>query len=68
MNEKVKKIIKQQEAGITNVVESLSSTKLTRMGGEIRPEVKVYHKDPYEASRIAQELMDDLNKKYKVNE
>lgn len=57
------------EAGLFAVSESLSSVKLVRTaGGEVRPEVKVYHSDPIEAMRLAQEIMDKLNEKYKVNE
>ena len=54
--------------GIT-ITESLSSTKLTRTaGGEVRPEVKVYHQDPLEACKIARKIMDGLNEHYKVNQ
>lgn len=61
------KNIKNEASNIT-ITESLSSVKLTRTaGGEIRPEVKVYHVDPVEAGKIAQTIMDELNKKYKVN-
>lgn len=57
------------EAGAVTITESLSSVKLTRTaGGEVRPEVKVYNLDPKEASRIAKDIMDDLNSRYKVNE
>ena len=57
-----------EASGIT-VTESVSSVALKRTaGGEVRPEVKVYHQDPLEACRIAEEIMDKLNTKYKVNE
>lgn len=63
------KVNKTIQASAITVTDSLSSIKLTRTaGGETRPEVKVYDSDPRKAFLLAQELMDMLNKKYKVKE
>lgn len=65
-NEKEIKTKTIQATAIT-VTDSLSSVKLTRTaGGEIRPEVKVYDSDPLVAEQMVQDIMDRLNKKYKV--
>ena len=65
----VKKETKTITASAITVTDSLSSVKLTRTaGGEVRPEVKVYNADPQKAYDKAIKLMDDANKKYKVNE
>ena len=68
-NDEKKVETKTIQASSITITDSLSSVKLTRTaGGEIRPEVKVYDSDPQEASTIAEQIMDKLNKKYKVNE
>lgn len=68
MEEKTK-VNKTIQATAITVTDSLSSVKLTRTaGGEIRPEVKVYDSNPVLAEQRAQNIMDRLNKKYKVKE
>jgi len=55
------------QASAITITDSLSSVKLTRTAGnEIRPEVKVYDSNPQKAMQTAQDIMDKLNKKYKV--
>lgn len=69
--DKVEKEVKTKtiQASAITITDSLSSVKLTRTaGGETRPEIKVYNSDPQKAYNIATKLMDDANKKYKVNE
>ena len=64
-NEKKEIKTKTIQASAITVTDSLSSVKLTRTAGnETRPEVKVYDSDPQKAMRIAQDIMDKLNKKY----
>ena len=54
---------------LTDTTTSISSVKLTRTAGnEVRPEVKVYDIDPTKAEKTAMDIMDRLNKKYRVNE
>lgn len=45
-------------------VESQSSIEITRGDKGIRFSIKVYHNDPFEASRIAQEIFDELHDKF----
>ena len=66
MEEKEIKTKTIQASAIT-ITDSLSSVKLTRTAdGETRPEVKVYDNDPQKAMKIAEDIMDKLNKKYMV--
>lgn len=57
------------EASAITITDSLSSVELTRTaGGEVRPKVKVYNTNPILAEQTANDIMDRLNKKYRVNE
>ncbi len=47
--------------------EDLSSVSLSiSVKGVVQPEVKIYNKDPQQASEIAQKLLDELVVKYKI--
>lgn len=53
-------------ADVMLVPESLSSVKLEKAAGEVRPTIHVRHEDPDEAYKQAKKLMDKALKDFKV--